>query len=108
MRSDMERPRSTRDPTSSATLHPVRRFALLATVLVVLATLGAVIYRRYIVAPEPGRTAAQKAPDGTFHLTDEQLRSVGTEPVVTMAFHSEQVTDGKIAFNGDTLTPVYL
>ena len=72
-----------------------------------LAALGAVAYRRYIAAREPNRTAQQKAPAGTFHLTDEQLRSVGTEPVVTMTFHSEELTDGKIAFNGDTLTPVY-
>jgi cobalt-zinc-cadmium efflux system membrane fusion protein len=103
----MEPLRPTRDPTSPATSYRARRLALLAVVLVVLATLGGVIYRRYIAAPEPGRTAAQKPPGGTFHLTDEQLRSVGTEPVVTMAFHSEEVTDGKIAFNGDTLTPVY-
>jgi cobalt-zinc-cadmium efflux system membrane fusion protein len=47
------------------------------------------------------------AASGTFHLNDEQLRSVTIEPVAAMAFHSEEITDGKIAFNGDTLTPVY-
>jgi membrane fusion protein, heavy metal efflux system len=103
----MERPRSTQEPTSPSTSYRARRLALAAAVLALLATLGAVTYRRYIAAREPNRTAQQKAPAGTFHLTDEQLRSVGTEPVVTMMFHSEELTDGKIAFNGDTLTPVY-
>src|ERR1700733_3183423 len=103
----MERPRSTQEPTSPSTSYRARRLALAAAGLVLVAALGAVAYRRYIAAREPNRTAQQKAPAGTFHLTDEQLRSVGTEPVVTMTFHSEELTDGKIAFNGDTLTPVY-
>src|SRR3984885_3193710 len=103
----MERPRSTQEPTSPSTSYRARRLALVAALLVLLATLGAVICRRYVAVPEPDRTAAQEAPAGTFHLTNEQLRSVGTEPVVMMTFHSEELTDGKIAFNGDTLTPVY-
>ena len=45
--------------------------------------------------------------EGTFRLSDAQLRSMTIEPVVAMTFHSEEMTDGKIAYNGDTLTPVY-
>ncbi len=44
---------------------------------------------------------------GTFRLTDQQLRSITIEPVVSIKFHSEEITDGKIAYNGDALTPVY-
>ena len=84
-----------------------RRFALAVGVLLLVVALGMLIVKRYTAGPHPERTATAAAPAGTFHLTDEQLRSIATEPVVTMKFHSEEVTDGKIAFNGDTLTPVY-
>src|ERR1700680_797891 len=107
MLSDMEPLRSTPDLASRATSNPARRFALAAAVLVVAGTLGTIIVKRYTASPEPGGTAPSNSPGGTFHLTDEQLRSVAIEPVVTMEFHSEEVTDGKFAFNGDTLTPVY-
>jgi cobalt-zinc-cadmium efflux system membrane fusion protein len=44
---------------------------------------------------------------GSFRLSDEQLRSMSIEPVVTQRFHSESITDGRIAYNADTLTAVY-
>src|ERR1700737_4095632 len=97
-----------RATTSRATLISVRhRCALAAAVLLVLATLGMIIGKRYMAVPDAGPAPSQNAQGGTFRLTDAQLRSVVAEPVVTMQFHSEEVTDGKIAFNGDTLTPVY-
>jgi len=49
---------------------------------------------------------AAPSPD-SFRLTDPQLRSMTIEPVAALPFHSEEITDGKIAYNGDTLTPVY-
>jgi membrane fusion protein, heavy metal efflux system len=48
-----------------------------------------------------------RAKPGTFRLSDEQLRSMSVEPIVARPFHSEEITDGKIAYNGDTMTPVY-
>jgi cobalt-zinc-cadmium efflux system membrane fusion protein len=50
---------------------------------------------------------AASVPSGSFHLTDEQLRSMSIESIVTQPFHSEEVTDGKIGYNGDTVTAVY-
>lgn len=70
-----------------------RRFALAVAVLLVVATLGTVIVKRYMAAPPPGRPPASIVPAGTFHLTDDQLRSIATKPIVTMKFHSEEVTD---------------
>jgi cobalt-zinc-cadmium efflux system membrane fusion protein len=44
---------------------------------------------------------------GTFRLSDEQLRSMTIDSIAEQPFHSEELTDGKIAYNADTLTPVY-
>ncbi|MFI4869257.1 MAG: efflux RND transporter periplasmic adaptor subunit [Steroidobacterales bacterium] len=84
-----------------------RRFARAVVALLLLAALGTVIVWHFTTARPTARPAAATVPPGTFHLTDDQLRSIAIEPIVTMPFHSEEVTDGKIAFNGDTLTPVY-
>ena len=54
-------------------------------------------------APEPPAAAS----DGSFRLSDEQLRSMSIESIVVLPFHSEENTDGKIAYNGDTMTSVY-
>jgi len=84
-----------------------RRYALAVALVLVAATLGTMVGARYWARSQAGAVSSPKASNGTFHLTDQQLRSVATEPVVTMKFHSEELTDGKIAFNGDTLTQVY-
>lgn len=47
------------------------------------------------------------APAGTFHLSDEQLRSLQVERVRRLPFHSQLIVDGKIAYDADALTPVY-
>jgi cobalt-zinc-cadmium efflux system membrane fusion protein len=44
---------------------------------------------------------------GTFRLSDEQLRSMSIEVITDQPFHSQEITDGKIAYNADTLTPVF-
>lgn len=61
---------------------------------------------RYLTAkqaPQP----APPAPPGTFMPTRSQLANLGIAPVQTMSFRSEQVTDGVIAYNDDTTTPVF-
>jgi cobalt-zinc-cadmium efflux system membrane fusion protein len=42
-----------------------------------------------------------------FQLTDEQLRAMTIETVALRPFHSEAITDGRIAYDGDRATPVY-
>jgi cobalt-zinc-cadmium efflux system membrane fusion protein len=44
---------------------------------------------------------------GTFRPTDEQWASLKIAPVKEMTFRAERVTDGKIANNDDTTTPVF-
>ena len=98
------------NPRAAPAARPGRsrtRSALPAAALIVLAIAGAGTVQRHLLAAESAAAPAGKPTGETFHLTDEQVRSIGVEPVVTLKFHSEEVTDGKIAFNGDTLTPVY-
>jgi membrane fusion protein, heavy metal efflux system len=52
-------------------------------------------------------TTPAAAPAGTFHLSDEKLRSLQVEQVRSLPFHSQLIVDGKIAYDSDTLTPVY-
>ncbi|HEX4377421.1 MAG TPA: efflux RND transporter periplasmic adaptor subunit [Steroidobacteraceae bacterium] len=51
--------------------------------------------------------AAGPTAQGSFQLSDDQLRSMTTEEVAVHDFHSETMSDGRIAYNGDTMTPVY-
>lgn len=44
---------------------------------------------------------------GTFRPTDQQWASLKIAPVKEMTFRAERVTDGKIANNDDTTTPVF-
>jgi cobalt-zinc-cadmium efflux system membrane fusion protein len=45
--------------------------------------------------------------DGAFHPTDTQWSSLKLTPVHQVAFRDERATDGKIALNDDTTTPVF-
>jgi cobalt-zinc-cadmium efflux system membrane fusion protein len=46
-------------------------------------------------------------PAGTFRATTQQLKTLTIETVGLHAFVSEEVTEGKIAVNGDRSTPLY-
>jgi membrane fusion protein, heavy metal efflux system len=46
-------------------------------------------------------------PAGTFRATPQQLKSLTIETVSLHGFVSEELTEGKIAVNGDRATPVY-
>jgi len=61
--------------------------------------------RTHLGAP-PEVAAAPPAP-GTFRPTDAQWSSLKLAPVEEMTFRAERVTDGKIANNDDTTTPVF-
>jgi len=45
--------------------------------------------------------------DGAFHPSDTQWSSLKLTPVRQVAFRDERATDGKIAINEDTTTPVF-
>jgi membrane fusion protein, heavy metal efflux system len=47
------------------------------------------------------------SPPGTFRATAQQLKSLTVEPVRLHGFVSEELTEGKIAVNGDRTTPVF-
>jgi len=51
--------------------------------------------------------AAPASPAGTFRATAQQLKTLTIEEVVEHAFVSEELTEGKIAVNGDRATPVF-
>jgi cobalt-zinc-cadmium efflux system membrane fusion protein len=55
--------------------------------------------------PEP--VEARPSPPGTFRATPQQLKSLTIEAVGTHTFVSEELTEGKIAVNGDRETPVF-
>lgn len=80
--------------------------ARIALSLAIAAGLGVWLSYGLAVASADARAATTQTP-GTFELTDAQVKTIGIEPVASVAFHSEISTDGKIAFDGDHLTPVY-
>jgi membrane fusion protein, heavy metal efflux system len=51
--------------------------------------------------------APAQSPPGTFRATPQQLKSLTVESVAVHGFVSEEVTEGKIAVNGDLATPVF-
>lgn len=83
-----------------------RQFLLVAAVaLAVLVLMGIpALVNRMHAAPA---SAAPLTPPGTFRATRQQLASLKIAPVQTMQFRSEVATDGSIAYNDDTTTPVF-
>ena len=51
--------------------------------------------------------AAALSPPGTFRATPQQLKSLTVETVGLHGFVSEELTEGKIAVNGDRATPLF-
>ena len=72
--------------------------------VVVLAIVGFSVIKSF-VGPREEATVAQEP--GTFLPTKEQAAGLKIMPVTVVNFHSQQVTDGKIATNDDTTTPVF-
>ncbi len=102
-----------RDPFDSPALQrrawPVRRqwTFVTASALIVLGILIVVYFTSLLFG---GRHDASAEPvsvvPGSFKPTARQLRTFTVETVATHAFASQELTDGKIAFNGDRSTPV--
>ena len=57
--------------------------------------------------PHEAPAAAAPSPPGTFRATPQQLKTLTVEMVQTHGFVSEELTEGKIAVNGDRATPVF-
>jgi cobalt-zinc-cadmium efflux system membrane fusion protein len=64
-------------------------------------------FRSTASARDKSSTAQDEQKPGTFELTKEQWTHLKMEEVRTVAFRTEQVTDGNIAINEDTTTPVF-
>jgi cobalt-zinc-cadmium efflux system membrane fusion protein len=86
---------------------PSRRQAviLLRIALAMVLVIIAVSVIRSFAAPREETAVAQEP--GTFMPTKEQATGLKIMPVTIVNFHSQQVTDGKIATNDDTTTPVF-
>jgi cobalt-zinc-cadmium efflux system membrane fusion protein len=54
-----------------------------------------------------GALVVQATADGVFRPSETQWANLRTATAESTAFHTEHLTDGKIAFNDDKATPVY-
>ncbi len=80
--------------------------AAAATALVILVLLGFWLGGRLFRAHETAPTEPA-APAGTFRASPQQLKTLTIESVSLHGFVSEEITEGKIAVNGDRTTPVF-
>ena len=86
-----------------------RRTQLIALGIAALLAVLAFILIPAIVShfSRPNEAVAEAPPPGTFRATDSQWATLKVTEVKTLAFRSEDETDGKIATNDDTTTPVF-
>jgi len=75
--------------------------------IVALGLLVLVVLVRLAGAFNGGGGAPAPAGSSSFRITDAQLASLTIQPVASLPFRTEHITDGKIALNGDTSTPVF-
>lgn len=81
------------------------RAAAIAAAVVIAVTLAGWLGRG-VFGPHEAPPPAP-SPPGTFRATPQQLKSLTVEAVRSHGFVSEEVTEGKIAVNGDRATPVF-
>jgi cobalt-zinc-cadmium efflux system membrane fusion protein len=82
------------------------RVAGIGTALVLAIALVAWLGGRVFGRHEPA-TGEAPSPPGTFRATAQQLKTLTIETVAVHGFVSEELTEGKIAVNGDRTTPLY-
>jgi cobalt-zinc-cadmium efflux system membrane fusion protein len=75
--------------------------AVLVAILVLAGMLSGRLFRR------GAGESAPSSPAGTFRPTAQQLKTLTIEPVTLHQFVSQEITEGKIAVNGDRSTPVF-
>ncbi len=100
--------------TSISRLHELTRKVqalIIAGVVIVIAivlVIGLLIKHSTTESPHSGAGKQESAQaSGTFRPTKEQWGSLKVAPVQLMSFKTELVTDGNIAYNDDTTTPVF-
>lgn len=76
-------------------------------ILIVFTTTAISAFRALGEKPSPVANIAVLSPPGSFRPTDSQWNALTLMPVVSMAFRGERETDGRIATNDDTTTPVF-
>jgi cobalt-zinc-cadmium efflux system membrane fusion protein len=81
------------------------RTAVIAAAVVFVVILAAWLGPR-VFAPHEAPAAAA-SPPGTFRASPQQLKTLTVEAVQSHGFVSEELTEGKIAVNGDLATPVF-
>jgi membrane fusion protein, heavy metal efflux system len=95
-------------PRASRALPKGRQISIVLALVALVSTvagLGSVGGHLFGHASE--RSAEATAAPGTFRPTPAQLASLKVAQVETVTFRTEQMTDGKIAVNGDRTTPVF-
>lgn len=88
-------------------VHVLPRSMQILIVAGIALLLVAGVYGINYLTSKPAPQPAPSAPPGTFIATKAQMENLGIAPVQKMSFRSEQVTDGVIAYNDDTTTPVF-
>lgn len=78
----------------------------IAAAAVIIAILVAWVGGRAF-GPQEAPVASAPSPPGTFRASAQQLKTLTVEAVQTHGFVSEELTEGKIAVNGDRATPVF-
>ncbi len=81
------------------------RAAGIAAAVVVILILAIWLGGKVLGSHEP--PAATSSPPGTFRASAQQLKTLAVQTVQTHGFVSEELTEGKIAVNGDHATPVF-
>src|ERR1700691_5293186 len=82
------------------------RVATIGTAVVILVVAGFWLGGRVFGNHEAPATEPT-SPPGTFRATAQQLKTLTVESVGVRGFVSEELTEGKIAVNGDRATPLY-
>jgi membrane fusion protein, heavy metal efflux system len=82
------------------------RAAAIGTVIVILGLLTIWLGGR-VFGKHEAPVGEAPPPPGTFRATAQQMKTLTVESVGVHAFVSEELTEGKIAVNGDRTTPLY-
>ena len=79
----------------------------LLAVLGMILLLGGVALAVHYLSNKPQVKALKQEASGTFRPSKAQLESLAISPVQQLNFRGEQITDGSIAYNDDTITQVF-
>jgi cobalt-zinc-cadmium efflux system membrane fusion protein len=106
--SDPGQPPKGQDSIDRRAWSPQRQWRVtgIAAAAVVIAIPAVWLGGRFFGAHE-APAAAAPSPPGTFRPSPQQLKTLTVQVVQTHGFVSEELTEGKIAVNGDRATPVF-